>query len=255
MMLEIYREIIRIQEEGGVAALATVVCTEGSTPREVGAKMLIKSNGTTMGSIGGGIVEDEVNREAMEIMTQGKPKVLHFDLTGKGPADMICGGIMDVFIEPVQCQPLLYLFGAGHISVPLVKIGKMLGFRVVVVDDRPDLANAERLPETDMLLCEDFKTALPKLEIGSSGYVVIATRTHQTDELVLDLILKTSAKYIGMLASRKKRESIFSHLLAKGIPQDLLDRVHSPIGLEIQAETPEEIAISILAEMIKVRRS
>jgi len=255
-MLEIYQEIVRIQDEGGEAALATIISTQGSTPREVGSKMLIKSDDITIGSIGGGRVEAQVCREAKHVMSEGKPRILHFDLTGRETTEegMICGGIMDVFVEPILSLPTLYLFGAGHVSVPLSKMGKMAGFKVVVIDDRQEFASPERFPEADLVLCEQFERVFARPQIGSSSYIVIATKAHQSDELVLEMALKTPASYVGMLASRKKRETIFSHLLAQGIPQESLDKVHSPIGLKIQAETPEEIAISIMAEIIKVRR-
>ena len=254
-MLDIYQEIIRIQTEGGEAALATIVSTKGSTPRETGAKMLVKGDGTTVGSIGGGNAESKVCREAKQVIMDGKPKILHLDLTGRGPIDMVCGGIMDVFIEPIESRPTLYIFGSGHISFPLVDVGKVAGFKVVVVDDRPEFASRERLPDANQVLCDQFESAFLTLKIGPSGYIVIATQTHQSDERVLELALSTPANYVGLLASRKKKETIFSRLKAKGTPQELLDKVHSPIGLEIRAETPEEIAISILAEIIKVRRS
>jgi len=254
-MVDIYQEIVRMQTEGGEAALATIISTQGSTPREVGSKMLIKSDEITIGSIGGGNVEAEVCREAKKVMSEGKPRILHFDLTGKETTEegMICGGIMDVFVEPIQSLPTLYLFGAGHVSAPLSKMGKMAGFKVVVIDDRLEFASPERFPEADLVLCEELEKVFSTLQIGSSSYIVIATRAHQSDELVLEQALRTPAKYVGMLASRKKRETIFSHLLAEGIPQESLGKVHSPIGLKIRAETPEEIAISILAEIIKIR--
>lgn len=254
-MLEIYQEIVRIQTEGGEAALATIVLSKGSTPQKVGAKTLIKGDGTTIGSIGGGRIEAEVCQEAKKIMTDGKPRMLHFDLTEGGPIDMVCGGIMDVFIEPILSQPTLYLLGGGHVTMPLAKMAKMVGFKVVVVDDRSEFANSEKFPEADQILCLEFEEAFSKLEIEPSSYIVVATRSHQLDELVLELSLKSPAKYIGMLASRKKKETIFSRLLARGVTQGLLDNVCSPIGIEINAETPEEIAVSILAEIIKVRRS
>lgn len=255
-MSDIYQEIVRIRAEGGKAALATIISAQGSTPREVGSKMLIGSDDVTIGSIGGGNVEAEVCREAKRVMSEGRPRILHFDLTGREATEegMICGGIMDVFVEPILTLPTLYLFGGGHVSVPLSKMGEMAGFKVVVIDDRLEFASPERFPEADLVVCEEFEKVFSRLQIGSSSYIVIATRAHQSDELVLGMALKTPARYVGMLASPKKRETIFSHLRAQGIPQESLDKVHSPIGLKIQAETPEEIAISILAEIIKVRR-
>ena len=150
--------------------------------------------------------------------------------------------------------PTLYLFGGGHMSLPVAKIGKLLNFRVAVIDDREEFANPERFPEADIILAEDFEKVFAKLNIKKTGIIVVITREHKYDELVLEQALSTPAGYIGMLGSKTKNKTVFSNLLAKGIPQKQLDRVHAPIGLEINAKTPEEIAVSILAEIIKTRR-
>ena len=254
-MLDIYEEIARITAEGGEAALATVVSASGSTPREIGAKMLVRADGSILGTIGGGSIEAQVIEHAIGVIRQGQPRQFHFSLTGQeGELNMICGGNIDVFIEPILPSPTLYIFGAGHVSLSLAKIGKLLGFKVAVIDDRAEFANPQRFPETELILTEEFSTAFSKIKINKSSYIVIVTRNHQCDELVLELALKTAAKYIGMIGSKTKNKAIFSHLLAKGISQELLDKVHAPIGLEIHAQTPEEIAVSILAEVVKVRR-
>jgi xanthine dehydrogenase accessory factor len=256
-MTDIYQEIVRIKAEGEEAALVTIVSATGSTPREEGAKMLVKPDGSILGTIGGGSLEAQVIEEAVKVIKQGKPKRLHMSLTAKEAEEvgMICGGELEVFIEPIPTSPTLYLFGGGHISLSLAKIGKLLGFKIAVIDDRADFANADRFPEVDMVLAEDFTKSFPKLKIDKSSYIVIVTRGHQHDELVLEWAVGTPAKYIGMIGSKTKNETIFSHLLAKGISKEQLDRVHAPIGLKIEAQTPEEIAVSILAEVIKVRRS
>jgi len=168
---------------------------------------------------------------------------------------MICGGDLEVFIEPILPPPTLYIFGGGHISLPLAKIGKLLGFKIAVIDDRAEFANPQRFPEAELTLAGDLKKVFPELKINKSSYIVIITRGHQYDELALEWAVGTQAKYIGMIGSRTKNKAILSHLLAKGIPQELLDKVNAPIGLEIGAQTPEEIAISIMAEIVKVRRS
>ena len=168
---------------------------------------------------------------------------------------MICGGDLEVFIEPILSSPTLYIFGGGHISLSLAKIGKLLGFKIVVIDDRPEFANPQRFPEAELTLAEDFSKAFPKLKIDKSSYIAIVTRGHQYDELVLEWAIGTKAKYIGMIGSKTKNKAIFSHLLAKGTSQELLERVHAPIGLAIGAQTPEEIALSIMAEIVQVRRS
>ena len=168
---------------------------------------------------------------------------------------MICGGDTEVFIEPILSEPTMYIFGGGHIALTLAKVGKLLGFKIVVVDNRPEFANPERFPEATLTLAEDFAKAFQKLKVDKLSYIVIVTHGHESDEAVLEGALTTEAKYIGMIGSETKNKAVFSRLLAKGIPQEQLDRVHAPIGLKICAQTPEEIAISILAEIIKVRRS
>jgi xanthine dehydrogenase accessory factor len=254
---EIYQEIVRIREAGEEAALVTIVSTSGSTPREEGAKMLVRADGSILGSIGGGGMEARVCELAAEVMRKGKPNRFQLSLTeGEGEGmGMICGGDMDIFIEPVLSAPTLYLFGGGHMSLPIAKIGKLLNFRVVVVDDREEFANPERFPEADIVIAEDFDKVFPKLKIKETGAIVVVTREHQYDELVLERALGTPAGYIGMLGSKTKNKAVFAKLRAKGIPQEQLDRVHAPIGLGINAETPEEIAVSILAEIIQVRRA
>ena len=256
-MVDIYQEIARIKAEEEEAALATIVSATGSTPREEGAKMLVRADGSISGTIGGGSLEAQVIKEVIKVIGQGKPKRLHISLTGKEveAEGMLCGGEIEVFIEPIVSSPTLYIFGGGHIALPLAKVGKLLGFRIGVIDDRSEFANPNRFPEAEIILADDFTKSFPKLKIGKSSYIVIVTRNHQYDDIVLEWAVGTPAKYIGMIGSKDKTEAVFSHLLAKGIPKELLDKVHAPIGLEIHAQTPEEIAISILAEIVKVRRS
>jgi xanthine dehydrogenase accessory factor len=256
-MNDIYQEIVRVKTEGEEAALVTVVSASGSTPREEGAKMLVKPDGSIIGTIGGGSLEAQIIKEAVKVIKQGKPKRLHRSLTAKeaGEEGMICGGDLEVFIEPILTPPALYIFGGGHIALALTRMGKLCGFNIAVVDDRAEFASAERFPEADTLLAGDFPKSFPKIKIDNSSYIVIVTHGHQHDEVVLEWAVGTPAKYIGMIGSKTKNETIYSHLLAKGISREQLDRVHAPIGLEIEAQTPEEIAVSILAEVIKVRRS
>jgi xanthine dehydrogenase accessory factor len=256
-MTDIYQEIVRLKAEGEEAALVTIVLATGSTPREEGAKMLVKADGSILGTIGGGSLEAQVIEEAIRVIRQGKPKRLHIGLTAREVAEegMLCGGELEVFIEPILTSPTLYIFGGGHISLPLAKMGKLLGFKIAVIDDRAEFANPDRFPEADITLADDFTKTFPKLKIDKSSYIVIVTRGHQYDDMVLEWAVGTKAKYIGMIGSKAKTKAVFSHLLAKGIAKGQLDRVHAPIGLEIHAQTPEEIAVSILAEIIMVRRS
>ncbi len=254
-MTDIYQEIVRIKSEGEEAALVTVVSATGSTPREEGAKMLVRGDGSIIGTIGGGRIEAQAIKEALETIIKGRPQRLSFSLKEGGELGMICGGDTEVFIEPILSVPTMYIFGGGHIALTLVKVGKLLGFKIVVIDDRPEYANAQRFPEAELTLVEDFAKAFQKLKVDKSSYIVVVTHGHKGDETALEGALATKAKYIGMIGSQTKNQTIFSHLLSKGISQEQLDRVHAPIGLNICALTPEEIAISIVAEIIKVRRS
>lgn len=255
-MEDIYQEIVKIKAEGREAALVTVVSASGSTPREEGAKMLVRPDGTIMGTIGGGSLEAQIIREALKVIRQSKPKRIHRSLTAKeGEEGMICGGDLEVFIEPILTRPAMYIFGAGHIALALARMGSMCGFKIAVIDDRAEFASTERFPDAELIMAEDFKKSFARLKIDRSSYIVIVTHGHKHDEVVLEWAVGTEAKYIGMIGSKTKNEAIFRHLRARDISQQQLDRVHAPIGLDIEAQTPEEIAVSIMAEIIKVRRS
>jgi xanthine dehydrogenase accessory factor len=261
-MEDIYQEILKIKSEGQTAVVATIIAIQGSTPRDLGSKMLIRSDGTIIvGSIGGGNLEALVCQEGLKVIKEGKPKVLHFDLTGQETTGgetietgMICGGNADIYIEPILPEETLYIFGAGHISLYLARMGKILGFKIIVVDEREMFANQERFPEADKIYAEKFEAVFSKLQPKKPYYIVIVTRGHRYDQEVLEWAVGMEAKYIGMIGSRMKNNAVFSNLQNKGISKELLEKVHAPIGLNIGAETPEEIAISILAEIIQVRR-
>lgn len=255
-MSDLFEEIIKIKREGRKAAIATIIAAKGSTPREMGAKMLVRDDGSISGTIGGGCLEAEVWQEAVEVMKTEKPKTFHLDLTGRKAEEsgMICGGVMDLYIEPVIPPPVAYLFGGGHISLFLSKLSAMVGFKVVVIDDRKQFANQERFPEAEEVMAEEFPFVFEKVPVNRASYLVIVTRGHSYDEEVLEWALTTEAKYIGMIGSRKKIQTVFGHLQEKGVAAEKLKRVHAPIGISIGALTPEEIAVSIAAEMIGVRR-
>jgi xanthine dehydrogenase accessory factor len=255
-MDDIFETIAGLRRKGENAVLATIVSSSGSTPRESGARMLVKADGSIVGTIGGGSLEHQAYRDAMAMLGSDKPRLAHFELTNEDASKegMICGGTVDVFIEPIKPLPAIFIFGGGHISLSLARLGKMTEFRIVVIDDRPDFANKERFPDTDEVIAGDFASVMPNLEINDSSYIVIVTRGHQDDTRILEWAVKTQAVYIGMIGSRKKVVTAFSYLKTKGITAEQLDRVHSPIGLPIGAETPEEIAVSIMAEVIQVRR-
>ena len=255
-MEDIYDEIVRIKNEGDVGALATVVWVKGSTPRAEGSKMLIRHDGSIMGSVGGGCLEADVWQAAMKVIEEETPKVLNFDLTGREetPEGLICGGTMQVFVEPITAQSTVYIFGAGHIGFAVSKIANMTGLRVVVIDDRPAYANKERFPDADEFHVDDPSSTVAKLKINKASYLVIACRGHLEDQEVLAEAVKTPARYIGLIGSKKKVKTVFANLKKQGLSQEDLDRVHAPIGLPITTESPEEIAVSIMAEIIDVRR-
>ena len=255
-MIDIHREIVRISQDGDVGALATIVWVKGSTPRAEGSKMLVRSDGSILGSVGGGCLEAEVWEAAMKVIRDETSKILQFDLTGNNetPEGLICGGTMEVFIEFIVAQPTVFLFGAGHIAFAVSRIAKMSGFQVIVIDDRPAYANAERFPDADELCVEDPATMVSKLNLNKASYAVVACRGHLEDQMVLAQLMRKPVGYIGMIGSKKKVKTILANLKAGGVPQDRLNMVNAPIGLPIAAETPEEIAVSIMAEIIDTRR-
>lgn len=256
-MIEILKEALGRVDRGETIALVNVVETKGSTPREIGAKMLVNKNGLVAGTIGGGITEARVIEEAKQALKDGKGKLLNYHLTREQAAldeGAICGGEMKVFIDILTPKEEVIIFGAGHISVYVAKLAKMLGFKVTIVDEREEFANHERFPEADKILVKEVGETLKFLEITSSTYIIIITRGHLKDEEVLASVIRSNAAYIGMIGSRKKNATVFQHLEEQGISAQELKKVHAPIGIDIGAQTPEEIAVSIMAEIIQVKR-
>jgi xanthine dehydrogenase accessory factor len=354
-MGDIYSEILKSIERKEKAALATIISRTGSAPRAVGAKYLIRGDGSSSGSIGGGCVEAEVWQKAQEVMEKGKSRILQFKLTAEQLAEggLICGGNIDIFIEPLRetfleiyreirrikqtkgaallatlvsldgghpaeensktlikpsgekvgsllndkeldrkihlesetlwkekrtglfvfqspgkdsswskaevllepvfSESAVYLFGAGHVSQQIAPLAKSVQFKVVVIDDREMFANRERFPEVDEIIVSEFETCFERLPIDDSSYIVIVTRGHLYDGFVLEQAVKTEARYVGMIGSKKKIRILYQELMQKGVPKKTLDRVYAPIGVDIHSETPEEIAVSIVAQLIQVR--
>ncbi len=340
-MKKLYEEIVRLLLQGKKVVLATVIQQSGSAPRKSGAQMLIREDGSFLGSVGGGHLEADCIAEARTVMSEGTPKALDFHLTGREIAEteMICGGDVEIFLEPLSLglkdlyakllelkkqgkeavlatvisaeppqegreakglvlsegksigplalgqevltttqevihdkkvrlipyqggrlylepifsEPTLYIFGAGHISRYIAPVAHMVGFSVIVIDDRAEFANREQFPQADEIWIQDFETVGEKIEPDEQTYMVIVTRGHMHDYTVLKQVLPMECRYIGMIGSRRKRDIIYKQLIQEGHAQRELDRVHAPIGLAISAETPEEIAVSIVAELIKVR--
>jgi xanthine dehydrogenase accessory factor len=254
--MDIYEEIVKLRREGHKGAVATIVNVRGSIPSFKSAKMLVRDDGTIAGTIGGGCVEAEVWQAAREVIASEKPRTLTFDLNQDPKYDtgLVCGGTLEIFVEPILPPPLLYIFGAGHVGYELYKASGNAGFDVIVMDDREAYANRERFPEARQVIAEDFDKALAGLVPSESSYIVIVTRGHHDDMRVLRWAVQTPARYIGMVGSRRKAITIFRELTGEGLRPELFDRVHSPVGLDIGAITPEEIAVSIVAEIIGLRR-
>ncbi|MFC2068837.1 XdhC family protein [Chloroflexota bacterium] len=253
----IQREIDNIIARGEEAALVSVASIRAAAPTEKQNKMLVRADGSVVGSIGGGSVETQVIQKAIMAIEGGQSLRIR---VGVNPNEekmrgMDPGGKLKYFIEPISFLPSLHIFGGGSISIPLTRIGKVLGFKVVVIDNEAEFATRARHPEADLVLAGDYNKVLTEARIGKSSYIVIATRNHQYDEVVLELALKTGADYIGMAAcSTAKKEALFSRLIAKGMPKEPLAKVHAPIGIRISAQTIEEMALSILAEIVEFRR-
>jgi xanthine dehydrogenase accessory factor len=255
-MREVLEAALRADEAGEPAALVTVISTEGSTPRKAGAKMLVFADGRSVGTIGGGCVEADAARFARRAIDERRVATASFDLAADtmGEDGHACGGRMQILIEPIEGSPTLCLFGAGHVAQPLARMAKACGFRVEVADDRERFASRERFPDADRILVEGFAGAAGAMTLGRNSYAVVVTRGHRGDAEALRAVLGRGLRYVGLLGSKSKMLQVFAELEQAGLPPEDLARVHCPVGLDIGAETPEEIAVSILAEMITVRR-
>lgn len=256
-VMDVYEELLRLRNLGQKCALATIVDVRGSIPSYESAKLLVREDGSMTGTIGGGCVEAEVWNAAREVIETEKPKHLTFNLGQDAAYDngLICGGQLDVFVEPVLPIPRAFIFGAGHISKSLSKVATLAGFATVVIDNREAFANRERFPEAAEVHAEEYEDVFPKLVINESSYVIIVTRGHRDDMRVLKLAMSTQARYISMIGSKRKVINVIRELEREGLPREAFERIHAPMGLDIGAISPEEIAISVAAEMIAVRRN
>ncbi|MCC7234366.1 MAG: XdhC family protein [Bryobacterales bacterium] len=254
--MDIYGEIVRLRRSGQKCALATIVQVNGSIPSYESAKMLVRADGSIAGTVGGGCVEAEVWTAAREAMETGQPRHLKFNLGQDAAYDngLICGGQLDIFVEPIVPQLCAYIFGAGHVSRCLSKVASMAGFATVVVDDRESFASRERFPEADEVIAGEYEEIFPKLDLNTSSYIVIVTRGHRDDMRVLRWAIEQPARYIAMIGSRRKVLGVMKEIRKEGVPESAFERLHAPMGLDIGAISPEEIAVSVVAEMIAVRR-
>jgi xanthine dehydrogenase accessory factor len=253
--MDLFEEIVRLRREGKRAALATIVHTNGSIPSYESSRMLVREDGSIAGTVGGGCVEAEVWAAAKEVIRAEAPRKMVFNLNNDASYDngLICGGTLEVFVEPILPQPVLYIFGGGHVSMALAGSAHTAGFAIEVVDDREAFANRQRFPMAREVYTS-YEDAFAKIQPNASSYLVIVTRGHKDDMRVLAWAVRTEARYIGMIGSKRKVLSVYRALQKEGHNPEEFERMHAPVGLDIGALTPEEIAISITAELIAVRR-
>ncbi|MXZ73088.1 MAG: xanthine dehydrogenase [Acidobacteria bacterium] len=252
---EVFRAVNEAFQRGESAALVTIIRTQGSTPQRVGAKMLVYADGRTVGTIGGGCYENDAFWKARQALDTRKPMVARYELADDlaEESGLICGGQMEVYIDPLEASPQLYLVGAGHVAQHLGQIAPGAGFRLHVIDDREKFSNRERFPDAVECVVDDIPTWLENADLPESAYVVILTRGHRHDLDALRALATRPLRYLGLIGSRAKVARLHEALNEEGIAVTHPDRLHAPVGLDIGAVTPHEIAVSILAELIAVK--
>lgn len=251
--MNLLSEAGKLQENGAAFAIATIIAAKGSTPRNT-AKMLVKSDGDIYGTIGGGPVELEVIKDAVTAIRDNQSKVAEYNLNSEAEdgLQMLCGGLVQVFIEVVAARPCIVMIGAGHVGLAVAKFAALLNYRLVIVDNREEFANRERYPEAAAIACDpSIQKAIAAVAIDGASYVIIATA--DVDYPAIQAVIDTSAAYIGMIGSKRKVALIKEKLRQEGVAPERLEAIYAPVGLDIGSETPEEIAVSILAEIMKVR--
>lgn len=255
-MKEIYEKLNESVKNGQPVCLCVVIETKGAVPRHAGSKMLVYPNAMTIGSVGGGQVENETVDAALRALKTGQPEILRYTLDGKSQNSVgICGGDVTVYIEPQAVRPVLLVLGAGHVGRSMAKFGQMLDFRVIVSDDRAELCTSEQIPGDVEFLPIPMAEIPEHIDINQQVYIVGVTRGSDVDIEGLPSLLEHTPAYLGLIGSLKRWGSTKRALLDQGIPKERIDLIKSPIGIDIEAETPDEIAISILAEVIAARNN
>lgn len=250
----LFTRLDELQRQAQAVILCTVIGSQGSTPRHVGSKMLVLPDGSIEGSVGGGELENRVRQAALEALQDGQPRRVSYNMTDPARGDPgVCGGQVEVFVEPILPPPLLLVVGGGHVGKAVVHLAKWLGFRVAVSDDRPEFCTPQQHPNADTFHPVPMADIPNHLRIDSRTCIVLTTRGVSVDVDGLPALLETPAAYIGIIGSRRRWAATVKTLKARGYPVENLARVHSPIGLELHAETPEEIAVSILSEILMLR--
>lgn len=252
----VYEAALSAVRQGEAAALATVLEARGSTPRGASSKMLIYADGRTVGTIGGGGVESRVIEEAVEAIAEGESRELHYRLEDEERGDPgICGGDMRIFVDVMEPRPMVLVIGAGHVGQAVAELADFLGYRIAVLDERPELVTPERFPWAGTLLTGDVGEQVREFGLDEHTYVVAVTPHHSLDEEILAVAAERPFGYLGLIGSQRRTAHTFERAREAGVPEDVLEQVHTPIGLDIGAETPREIAVSIMAEIIGVDRN
>ena len=255
-MNSIYHALANLKELGHPGILCTIISTKGSTPRREGSKMLVYPDGNFVGTIGGGEVEHRTIGEALEALKNGSPRISHYSMVDPSRGDPgVCGGELDIFIDPIMPQNKLVIVGGGHVGKEVASLGKWLGFRVVMCDDRPDYCTPETVPDADEFYSDSLTDLTKCIEINSWTFVVLTTRSVDVDVSILPMFLDSEAAYIGVIGSRRRWSTTKAKLLGKELLPEVIDKIHSPIGIDLKGDTPKEIALSILAEIVMVQHN
>lgn len=253
MIEDVLLKAIMASQQGSHYCFATIVeATIKGTPRKAGAKMIVFDDGSSWGTIGGGRNEKAAIAECLEAIKTGKPKNVTYNYFGR-EGESVCGGKMTVFIEPVKPSYQLIICGAGHIALPLSLLAKMLSFKVTIIDNRKQFANTKRFPHVDKVICGEHAKELSKIKITPQVYVAIVTQGNESDYECLKTVIKSNAGYIGVISSQPKKVKFFKRLKDEGIKESYLSKVSIPMGIDIGSQTPEEIGISICAELIRLK--
>lgn len=253
--LPILTELVTAQTMGVPVALATIIKARGSVPRHAGTKMLVYENGRIHGTIGGGLMESKVIEEAQAALQDGQPRTIPYSLVEPGRGDPgVCGGEVEIYVEPYLPPATLYIIGCGHVGRAIAHLAHWLGFRIVVTDDRPALATPENIPHAHVYLSGSIEDALAAQPITPNTYITVVTRNVMIDRHLLPKLVGSPACYIGVMGSKRRWAETQKLLLADGLHEEALKQFHAPLGLELNAETPEEIAVSVLSEIIMLRR-
>ncbi len=250
----IFKKIQEVLSKGDSAALCTIINSTGSAPRHAGTKMLVLSDGSFMGTVGGGEVEDLVFQEAFDVMQSRQLKVLKYKMVDPMRGDPgVCGGTMDILVEPILPNPKVIIIGGGHVGKAVAHLAKYLGFRVAISDDRAEFCTPETNPDADEFFPVKMQDIPGETKITPTTYIILTTRGSNVDVAGLAPLLESQAAFIGVIGSKRRWAVTCKELLEQGVSQEKLNKVHSPLGLELKAETPEEIAVSIMAQIIMLR--